>query len=305
MRVPPKVTIVEVGPRDGLQNERAAITTADKVAFVDRLSDAGHQVIEVSAFVSPKWVPQMADAGQVFAGITRRAGTKYTALVPNQQGLARAVDAKVDEVAVFAAASETFSRRNINQSIEQSLSTYAAVCAEAATAGLRVRGYLSTCFVCPFEGPIDPQRVADISAQLLEIGVYQVAISDTIGAAHPGMVPRVLDVVTKRVPIADVALHFHDTRGTALANVLAGLDYGVTTFDSSAGGLGGCPFAPGAAGNLATEDLLFMLNGLGAESGVSIDAVANASLAIETKLDHKLPSRYLQAPRLAQSRVGS
>jgi hydroxymethylglutaryl-CoA lyase len=298
MRIPAKVTIVEVGPRDGLQNERAAITTADKVAFVDHLSHAGHQVIEVSAFVSPKWVPQMADAGEVFAGITRRPGTRYTALVPNQQGLARAVDAKVDEVAVFAAASETFSRRNINQSIEQSLSTYAAVCADAATAGLRVRGYLSTCFVCPFEGPIDPQRAADISAQLLEIGVYQVAISDTIGAAHPGMVPRVLDVVTKRVPIADIALHFHDTRGTALANVLAGLDYGVTTFDSSAGGLGGCPFAPGAAGNLATEDLLFMLNGLGAESGVSIDTVAAASRAIEAKLDHKLPSRFLQAPRL-------
>jgi hydroxymethylglutaryl-CoA lyase len=298
MRVPAKVTIVEVGPRDGLQNERAALTTADKIAFVDHLSAAGHQVVEVSAFVSPKWVPQMADAAEVFAGITRRAGTKYTALVPNQQGLARAIAAGVDEVAVFAAASETFSRRNINQSIEESLTNYAAVCADAAAAGLRVRGYLSTCFVCPFEGPIDPQRVADISAQLLEIGVYQVAISDTIGAAHPGMVPRVLDLVSKRVPIADIALHFHDTRGTALANVLAGLDYGVTTFDSSAGGLGGCPFAPGAAGNLATEDLLFMLDGLGVETGVSIDEVAAASRAIEAKLDHKLPSRYLQAPRL-------
>ena len=298
MRVPAKVTIVEVGPRDGLQNERAALTTADKVAFVDRLADAGHQIVEVSAFVSPKWVPQMADAADVFAGINRRVGTKYTALVPNQQGLARAIAAGVDEVAVFAAASETFSRRNINQSIEQSLTNYAAVCVDAAAAGLRVRGYLSTCFVCPFEGPIDPQHVADISAQLLEIGVYQIAISDTIGAAHPGMVPRVLDFVTKRVPIADVALHFHDTRGTALANVLAGLDYGVTTFDSSAGGLGGCPFAPGAAGNLATEDLLFMLNGLGAETGVSIDAVAAASRAIEAKLDHRLPSRYLQAPAL-------
>jgi hydroxymethylglutaryl-CoA lyase len=297
MRVPPNVTIVEVGPRDGLQNERAALTTADKIAFVDRLSNAGHQVIEVSAFVSPKWVPQMADAGEVFAGITRRAGTKYTALVPNQQGLARAIAAGVDEVAVFAAASETFSRRNINQSIEQSLSTYAAVCTDAAAAGLRVRGYLSTCFVCPFEGPIDPQRVADIAAQLVEIGAYQVAVSDTIGAAHPGLVPRLLDFVTKRVPLADLALHFHDTRGTALANVLAGLDYGVTTFDSSAGGLGGCPFAPGAAGNLATEDLLFMLDGLGAETGVSIDAVAAASQAIESKLDHKLPSRYLQAPK--------
>lgn len=295
MRVPQKATIVEVGPRDGLQNERAAVATADKIAFIDRLSGAGHQVIEVSAFVSPKRVPQMADAGEVFAGITRRPGTRYTALVPNQQGLARALDAGVSEVAIFAAASETFSRRNINQSIDESLATYALVCADARAAGIPVRGYLSTCFVCPFEGPIDPQQVADVSARLLDIGVFEVAISDTIGAAHPGLVPHVLDVVTRRVPLAQVALHFHDTRGTALANVLAGLDYGVTTFDSSAGGLGGCPFAPGAAGNLATEDLLFMLNGLGIETGVSIDEVANASRLIGTKLDHALPSRYLQA----------
>jgi hydroxymethylglutaryl-CoA lyase len=298
MRVPPAVTIVEVGPRDGLQNEHAAVNAADKIAFIDRLSDAGHKVIEVSAFVSPKWVPQMADAAQVFAGITRRPGTTYTALVPNRQGLERAVAAGVTEVAVFAAASETFSRRNINQSIDESLTGYAAVCADAKAAGLRVRGYLSTCFVCPFEGPIDPSRVAEISGRLLEIGVYEVAISDTIGAATPGDVLRVLGALSERLPLHQTALHFHDTRGTALANVLAGLDCGVTTFDSSAGGLGGCPFAPGAAGNLATEDLLFMLNGLGIESGVSIDRVADASRFIETKLDHKLPSRYLQAPQL-------
>jgi hydroxymethylglutaryl-CoA lyase len=298
MRVPPKVTIVEVGPRDGLQNERAAIPTADKIAFVDRLTHAGHQVIEVSAFVSPKWVPQMADAAEVFAGITRRPGVKYTALVPNQPGLARAIAAGASEVAIFAAASETFSRRNINRSIDESLVTYAEVCADAKGAGVPVRGYLSTCFVCPFEGPIEPERVADIAARLLEIGVFEVAISDTIGAAHPGMVSRLLDIVTKRVPLAQTALHFHDTRGTALANVLAGLDYGVTRFDSSAGGLGGCPFAPGAAGNLATEDLLFMLNGLGIDTGVSIDEVANASRLIASKLEHTLPSRYLQAPEL-------
>ena len=296
MHVPPKVRIVEVGPRDGLQNERAAISTGDKIAFIDLLSAAGHQVIEASAFVSPKWVPQMADAADVFAGITRRPGTKYTALVPNQQGLARAIAAGVSEVGIFAAASETFSRRNLNHSIDESLATYAAVCADATAAGLPVRGYLSTCFVCPFEGPVDPQRVADISARLLEMGVYEVVVSDTIGAAHPGIVPRVLDHVTKRVPLAQIGLHFHDTRGTALANVLAGLDYGVTTFDSSAGGLGGCPFAPGASGNLATEDLLFMLNGLGIDTGVSIDNVATASRFIATRLDHGLPSRYLQAP---------
>ena len=294
----PKVTIVEVGPRDGLQNERAAITTADKIAFVDRLSAAGHQVIEVSAFVSPKWVPQMADAADVFAGITRRPGTRYTALVPNQQGLARAIAAGVSEVGIFAAASETFSRRNINQSIDESLATYAAVCADAKGAGLPVRGYLSTCFVCPFEGPVDPHRVADIAARLLAMGVFEVAISDTIGAATPGDVLRVLETVSVRLALHQTALHFHDTRGTALANVLAGLDYGVATFDSSAGGLGGCPFAPGAAGNLATEDLLFMLNGLGIETGVSIDAVAEASRLIEPKLDHSLPSRYLQAPKV-------
>ena len=298
MRLPAKVTIVEVGPRDGLQNERAAIATADKVAFVNRLTEAGHRVIEVSAFVSPKWVPQMADASEVFAGITRRDGVRYTALVPNVLGLERAIAAGANEVAIFAAASETFSRKNINQTIDESLANYALVCERASGAGLKVRGYLSTCFVCPFEGRVDPRRVAAVSARLLEIGAYEVAISDTIGAAHPGHVVEVLDAVTTKVPLSNLALHFHDTRGTALANVLAGLDYGVTTFDSSAGGLGGCPFAPGAAGNLATEDLLFMLNGLGIETGISIDAVAGASRFIETKLDHKLPSRYLQAPKL-------
>lgn len=298
MRVPARATIVEVGPRDGLQNEATLLSTADKIAFVDRLSDAGHQVIEVSSFVSPKWVPQMADAAAVFAGITRRAGVRYTALVPNRQGLERAVASRVSEVAIFAAASETFSRRNINQTIDESLAAYADVCSDAQSAGLRVRGYLSTCFVCPFEGAVDAQKVAEISARLLDLGVYEVAISDTIGAAHPGMVPRVLDAVTRLMPLSAVALHFHDTRGTALANVLAGLDYGVTTFDSSAGGLGGCPFAPGAQGNLATEDLLFMLDGLNVATGVSIDGVADASREIGPKLDHKLPSRYLQAPRL-------
>ena len=303
MRYPPAVTIVEVGPRDGLQNERAAIATADKIAFVDRLSEAGHAVIEVSAFVSPKWVPQMADAREVFAGITRRPGTRYTALVPNRAGLERALAAGVTEVAVFAAASETFSRRNINQSIDESLAGYRLVCDEARAAGVRVRGYLSTCFACPFEGPVAPARVAAVAARLRDLGVFEVAISDTIGAAHPGQVPLVLDAVTTHVPLAKLALHFHDTRGTALANVLAGLDYGVTTFDSSAGGLGGCPYAPGAAGNLATEDLLYVLNGLGITTGVSLDAVADASRFIGAKLDHPLPSRVLQAPQLRSVRA--
>ena len=301
MQLPAKVTIVEVGPRDGLQNERAPIGTSDKVAFVNELSEAGHQVIEVTAFVSPKWVPQMADAADVLAGIARRPGTRYTALVPNRQGLERAIASGVSEVAIFAAASETFSRRNINQSIDESLRSYATVCSDARAAGLRVRGYLSTCFVCPFEGPIDPTRVADLAVRLLDIGVYEVAISDTIGAATPGDVVRVLETVSVSLPLHQIALHFHDTRGTALANVLAGLDAGITIFDSAAGGLGGCPFAPGAAGNLATEDLLFMLNGLGIETGVSLDAVAAASRAIETFLDHPLPSRFLRAPALPNS----
>ncbi len=293
--LPPRVSIVEVGPRDGLQNEKPIVATADKIAFVDLLTAAGHSTIEVSAFVSPKWVPQMADAPEVFAGIARKPGVRYTALVPNLAGLERAMAAGVSEIAIFAAASETFSQRNINQSIDQSLATYSAVCARAAGAGIRVRGYLSTCFGCPFEGAVAPAQVARVAAQLLGLGVFEVSISDTIGVAHPGQVSRVLDAVTKEVPLDRTALHFHDTRGTALANVLAGLDYGVTTFDSSAGGLGGCPFAPGAAGNLATEDLLYMLDGLGIKTGVSLERIVESSRFIETRLDHRLASRYLQA----------
>jgi hydroxymethylglutaryl-CoA lyase len=292
---PERVTVVEVGPRDGLQNERALVSTADKIEFVDRLSAAGHAVIEVSAFVSPKWVPQMADAAEVFAGITRRAGTRYTALVPNLAGLDRAAKAGVTEIAIFAASSETFSRKNINQSIDQSLATYAQVCERALAAGMRVRGYLSTAFGCPFEGAVDPARVAEVALRLQQMGAFEVAISDTIGIAHPGQVPRVLDAVLARIPVQQVALHFHDTRGTALANVLASLAHGVATFDASSGGLGGCPYAPGAAGNLATDDLIYMLDGLGIGTGVSLEGVSAASAFIETKIDHRLPSRYAQA----------
>jgi hydroxymethylglutaryl-CoA lyase len=294
---PSLVTIVEVGPRDGLQNEKVTIPTDAKIAFVDALGAAGHRVIEVSAFVSPKWVPQMGDAREVFAGIARAPGVRYRALVPNLAGLERAEACGLTEIAIFAAASETFSRKNINQGIDESLTTYKAVCDRAIAAGMRVRGYLSTCFGCPFEGPVAPTAVAEVAARLLDLGVFEVAVSDTIGVGHPGQVPRVLDAVTAEVPLSQVALHFHDTRGTALANVLAGLDYGVATFDSSAGGLGGCPYAPGAAGNLATEDLLYMLDGLGIETGVSIHGVMAASLAIERHLDHALPSRYVQAER--------
>lgn len=297
MTLPSRVTIVEVGPRDGLQNEAAPIATADKIAFVNALSAAGHAIIEVSAFVSPKWVPQMADAGEVFAGITRRPGTRYTALVPNVAGLTRALDARVDAIAVFAAASESFSRRNLNQGIAESLDGYRAVCDLARSSNLPVRAYVSTAFGCPFEGHVDPAAVARVSSALIAMGAYEVAVSDTIGIAHPGQVPLVLDAVSAHVPLDRIALHFHDTRGMALANVLTALRLGVTTFDSSAGGLGGCPYAPGATGNLATEDLLYMLDGMDIDTGVSLDAVLAASRFVEQRLGHPLASRYAAAVR--------
>jgi hydroxymethylglutaryl-CoA lyase len=292
---PRRVTIVEVGPRDGLQNESTPVSTADKIAFIDRLSAAHLPAIEVSAFVSPKWVPQMADAAAVFAGIARAPGTRYTALVPNLAGLDRAMAAGVTEIAIFASSTETFSRKNINQSIDDSLASYKAVCNRAIAGGLRVRGYLSTAFGCPFEGAVAPEQVADVAERLADLGVFEVAVSDTIGMAHPGQVAQVLDTVLARMPAERIALHFHDTRGTALANVLTALPYGIATFDASVGGLGGCPYAPGAAGNLATEDLIYMLNGLGAETGVSLPAVSEASSFIDSRLDHPLPSRYAQA----------
>ena len=293
------VTIVEVGPRDGLQNESAKVSTADKMAFVDLLTAAQLPVIEVSAFVSPKWVPQMADAAEVFAGIERRPGTRYTALVPNLAGLDRALAAGVTEIAIFAAASETFSRKNINQSIDDSLAVYREVCERARAAGLRVRGYLSTAFGCPYEGDVPVDAVVKRTVQLLELGVFEVAVSDTIGVAHPGQVSVVLKALQEQVPLERVALHFHDTRGTALANVLTALLAGVRTFDASAGGLGGCPYAPGAAGNLATDDLIYMLDGLGIRTGVSLDALEGASAFIAGRIDHALPSRYAQAARTA------
>lgn len=297
MFVPPRVSIVEVGPRDGLQNEPARIATADKIEYVNALTHGGAPVIEVTAFVSPKWIPQMADADVVYRGITRREGTRYTALVPNLAGLSRAESAGVTEVAIFASASETFSRRNINQTIDESLETYRGVCARALEVGMRVRAYLSTAFGCPFEGDVSPARVATIAGALIAMGAFEVAISDTIGVAHPGQVPPIVEAVGAHVPLDRIALHFHDTRGTALANVLAALDLGVTTFDASAGGLGGCPYAPGAAGNLATEDLIYMLDGLGVETGISLGAVVQASRFMESRVGHPLPSRYLQALR--------
>jgi hydroxymethylglutaryl-CoA lyase len=237
----------------------------------------------------------MADAAGVFAGIVRRPGVRYAALVPNLAGLDRAHAAGATEIAIFAAASETFSRKNINQGVDASLAAYRVVCARAAELGLRVRAYVSTAFGCPFEGAIAPDRVAEVSAALIAMGAFEVSISDTIGIAHPGQVPLVVNAVGARVPLDRIALHFHDTRGTALANVLAALQLGVATFDASAGGLGGCPYAPGATGNLATEDLIYMLDGLGIETGIDLDALVRASAFIEGHIGHPLPSRYYRA----------
>jgi isopropylmalate/homocitrate/citramalate synthase len=300
--LPPRVTLVEVGPRDGLQNESVVIDLAHKIRLVDRLSAAGLPVIEVTAFVSPRWVPQMADAAEVLRGITRRHGTRYGALVPNVKGLTRALEAGVDEVAIFGAATETFSQRNINQSIDASIASYRDVCQEAARAGIRVRGYLSTAFGCPFEGAVEPTRVAEVAARFFDLGVYELALSDTIGVAHPRLIESVVEASARVIPRERLALHLHDTRGTALANVLAGLWLGITTFDASAGGLGGCPFAPGATGNVATEDVLYMLESMGVDTGVSLRAVAEASAGIEAVLGRPLPSRYYQASRASQRR---
>jgi hydroxymethylglutaryl-CoA lyase len=295
-----RVTVVEVGPRDGLQNEPDIVSTAEKIEFVNLLTAAHLPVVEVSAFVSPRWVPQLADAAEVFAGIARRPGTRYTALVPNLTGFERALAAGVTEIAIFAASTETFSRHNINQSIDASLATYRQVCERARASGLRVRGYLSTAFGCPYEGEVAPEKVAELAARLIELGVFEVAVSDTIGIAHPGQVPRVLEAVLARVAVGQIALHFHDTRGTALANVLAALPYGIATFDASAGGLGGCPYAPGAAGNLATDDLIYMLDGLQVETGVSLAALSEASAFIGKRIGHPLPSRYAQSRQRPQ-----
>jgi isopropylmalate/homocitrate/citramalate synthase len=243
----------------------------------------------------------MADGAEVLAGITRREGVRYTALVPNMTGLERARDAGVEDIAIFAAASQTFSRKNINQTIAESLAAYARVCEEAIGSGMRVRAYLSASFGCPFEGAVPDGTVADIAARMIDFGVYEVALSDTIGIAHPGQVADVVSAVTRRIPPDRIALHFHDTRGTALVNVYAGLQAGVTTFDSSAGGLGGCPFAPGAAGNLATEDLLYMLDGLGIDTGVALAGVIAASRPMEALVGHALPSRVFRAATVTRT----
>lgn len=294
-KIPRRVTVVEVGPRDGLQNERRQIPTEAKVCFVDALSAAGFPVIEATSFVHPNAVPQLADAEQVLAAIARRPETRYLSLVPNPRGLERALRAGAREIAVFTAASETFNRRNINRTIDESFRDIAGVMAEARPAGLWTRGYVSTAFGCPYEGSVMVERVVEIAGRLLEQGVDEVSIGDTIGVATPGDVETVVGALLDRVPAQRLAMHFHDTRGTALANTLAALHMGIATFDASAGGLGGCPYAPGASGNLATEDLLYMLHGMGIQTGINLDAVVLASRFITGELGHQPTSKYLQS----------
>jgi hydroxymethylglutaryl-CoA lyase len=299
--LPPRVRIVEVGPRDGLQNEPGLVPTDAKVAFVDRLSETGVAEIEVSSFVSPKRVPQLADAEQVFRAIQRGPGVVYSALVPNETGLDRALAAHVDRVSVFTAASESFNRRNVAAGIAASIERFQPVAARARQAGLELRGYVSTAFHCPFEGPVASQSVVEVVRRLLDLGVAEVSLGDTIGAAVPSEIDRLLDALDGVIDRGRLALHLHDTRGTALPNALLGLQRGIAIFDTSAGGLGGCPFAPGAAGNLATEDLVYLLDGLGVACGVDSEALRCASDLAEQALEHPLPSRVRKAgpPRRA------
>jgi hydroxymethylglutaryl-CoA lyase len=293
--LPSRVTVVEVGPRDGLQNEATAVGVDERVAFCDALVDAGLPVVEVGAFVSPKWVPQMAGSDEVLRRVKRRPGVRLPVLVPNRQGFLAACAAGAREIAVFTAASETFNLKNTNASIAESFARFAEFVPEAKAEGLWVRGYVSTCFGCPYEGQVDPVRVVEVATRLRAVGCDEISIGDTIGVAVPTQVHDVMGRLTEELPVSSLAVHLHDTRGTALANVLAALEEGIAIVDSSAGGLGGCPYAPGASGNLATEDLLYMLQGMGIATGVDLGAVVKASRGLAAELGRPLTSRYLQS----------
>lgn len=295
MTLPRRVKMVEVGPRDGLQNEKAIVPTAVKIALIDRLSATGLTAIETTSFVAPKWVPQMADNAQVMAGISRKAGVVYPVLVPNLAGLEGALACGVEEIAVFASASELFSQKNINCSVDESLERFAAVIAGAQKHRVRVRGYLSCVLGCPFEGEVAPATVARVASRLLELGCYEISLGDTIGVGTPAQAQTLIDVVTAQVPVEKLAAHFHDTYGQALANIFAVLERGVAVVDSSVAGLGGCPYAAGAAGNVASEDLLYMLNGLGIETGVDLNALVAAGHYISRELGRPSGSRVARA----------
>ncbi len=295
MNLPRKVRIVEVGPRDGLQNEPKSVPAEVKVELIERLADAGLKAIEATAFVSPKWVPQMADNAQVMAGITKRPGVAYPVLVPNLRGLEAAIAAGAEEIAVFGAASETFSRRNINCSIAESLERFRPVAKTARDRGLRVRGYISCAAGCPYEGEVRPGAVAGIATALRDMGCYEISLGDTIGVGTPGKIRRMIEAVGRKVPIGRLAGHYHDTWGQALANIYASLELGVKTFDSSVSGLGGCPYAKGATGNVATEDVVYLLDGLGIETGVDLEKLFRAGQFVCRALGREPASRVARA----------
>ena len=295
MRLPNKVKMIEVGARDGLQNEPVQVSTADKIALIDQLTEAGLSVVESGAFVSPKWVPKMADTADVMAGIHRREGVIHTVLTPNMQGFDAAMAAGADEVAVFGAASETFSQKNINCSIAESLERFAPVVAAANVKGIPVRGYVSCILGCPYEGEIAVQTVVDYTKALLDMGCDEVGLGDTIGVGTPAKTEALIEAVSEIVPVEKLIVHFHDTYGQSLANILAALGRGVATIDSAVAGLGGCPYAKGATGNVASEDLLYMLNGLGIETGVDLDRLASAGRFICDILGRPPASKVAQA----------
>ncbi|KAF1069229.1 MAG: 3-hydroxy-3-isohexenylglutaryl-CoA/hydroxy-methylglutaryl-CoA lyase [Pseudomonas citronellolis] len=298
MSLPQSVRLVEVGPRDGLQNEKQPISVADKVRLVDDLSAAGLGYIEVGSFVSPKWVPQMAGSAEVFAGIQRKPGVTYAALAPNLRGFEAALEAQVEEVAVFAAASEAFSQKNINCSIAESLERFVPIMEAARAHGVRVRGYVSCVLGCPYQGEVAPAQVAAVAAELRAMGCYEVSLGDTIGVGTAGATRQLFDTVAARVPREHLAGHFHDTYGQALANLYAALLEGISVFDSSVAGLGGCPYAKGATGNVASEDVLYLLHGLGIHTGIDLDALIQAGQRICAVLDKPNGSRVARA-RLA------
>jgi hydroxymethylglutaryl-CoA lyase len=292
--LPTAVRIVEVGPRDGLQNEPVSVATEKKAQFIRMLAAAGLKEIEVASFVHPKWVPQLADAAQLIGQLEPVPGVRYSALVPNMKGLERALEAGIQRIAVFTAASETFNRKNINMGVRESIDVFRPVVERALQQNVSVRGYVSTCFVCPYEGAIAKEKVADVVLALFDLGVDEVSIGDTIGAATPRDVAVTGGYLLEQFPAEKLAMHFHDTYGMAVANVYQSLQMGLTTFDSSAGGLGGCPYAPGASGNLATEDLVYLLDRLGVHSGISLALLRRASHFIAGELGRGLPSRVLQ-----------
>jgi hydroxymethylglutaryl-CoA lyase len=301
--LPRHLRMVEVGPRDGLQNEAEIVPTAVKIALIDKLSAAGLPAVEATSFVSAKWVPQMADGAAVMAGIARRSGTSYPVLVPNLRGFEGALAAGAKEVAVFAAASESFSRQNINCSIAESLERFQPVMAAATAARVKVRGYISCVLGCPYEGVVAPAKVADVSVRLAEMGCYEISLGDTIGVGTPGKAAEMIEAVAARVPRERLAVHFHDTYGQALANILAALESGIAVVDSSVAGLGGCPYAPGAAGNVASEDVLYMLDGLGIETGVDLDALIAAGQFISDHLRRPPISKVSRARQAASARA--